>query len=196
MSRYRFLTIFLLIILCACSVNFLHAEEPATTTDSATITPRTVTPPVSRPRDTSPSLSKIAQTRLTNLAANMSNRMDAVASRLQNVNDRLNSRLNKMSEEGLDTNSARENLTAAQTKLNLAKTSLINIDSEVAAFTGSANPKENWASLKFTFLSIKDNLIASHKLILAAIESAKQATPKVQTDTAEESTISSSTDSN
>jgi hypothetical protein len=116
-----------------------------------------------------------AQTRLTNLAANISNRMDAAAGRLQNVIDRLTSRIAKLNDQGVDTASASASLSTAQQELDRAKVILRGIDGEVASFIGSENPRESWQSLKTTYTSARDALRASHQALLASVASLKAA---------------------
>ena len=147
----------------------------ATTTIVNSSTSQTVIPP-KKTFTTEPTLQRAAQIRLNNLAANLSNRMDSTVKRLQNVTDRLTSRLNKMSEAGQNVESARANLTVAQVKLDEAKKNLLTIDKEVLAFVGSATPRENWINLKNTYLTTRDAIVAAHTSILATIELAKTAT--------------------
>lgn len=151
--------------------------EPETTTVT---TPR-------RPFIAEPTLQRVAQTRLMNLAANMSNRMDSAVARLQNVTGRLNSRLGKMEIEGKDVTAARTELALAQSKLDEAKRNLATIDTEVNAFVGSATPRENWNNLKNTYLNTRALIITAHQSILATINLAQNTTVSVP-DTASTTT--------
>jgi GTP1/Obg family GTP-binding protein len=172
MNRYPFITA----VFCAfvISGSFASAQTTTpTTTDTTTVAPET---PTRRPFTAEPTLQRIAQTRLVNLAANMSNRMDSAVARLQNVTDRLNSRLTKMSSEGIDVTAATAELSLAQTKLDEAKRNLANIDTEVNAFVGSATPRENWQNLKNTYLGTRAAIVAAHQNILATINLAKNST--------------------
>lgn len=180
MNRYAFS---LVVILCALLVAGDFALAQTTTSSS---TPSTTVTTPRRPFTPEPTLPKIAQTRLTNLAANMSNRMDGVVSRLQNVSDRLSSRLGKMEAEGKNVTAARTELALAQSKLDEAKRNLSTIDTEVNAFIGSATPRENWQNLKNNYLNTRVLIIAAHQSILATINLAQNTTvvPATGTTTA------------
>ncbi len=170
MNRY----IFPAIIVCATLAMATLVSAQATTS-STTIAAETTVVPTKRPFVAEPTLQKVAQARLTNLAANMSNRMDATVKRLQNVTDRLTSRLNKMTEEGKNVDLARAELANTQTKLDEAKRNLITIDTEVNAFIGSATPRENWQNLKNTYVVTRTALILAHQSILTTITLATSA---------------------
>lgn len=154
----------------------LAQNEVASGTQNASTTTIERTTPVKRTFVAEPTLRKVAQTRLLNLAANMSNRMESAVKRLQNVTDRLNSRLTKMENEGVDVSAARAELALAQEKLQEASQNLASIDAEVNAFVGSATPRENWQNLKNTYLNSRVAIIAAHQNILATINIAQNAT--------------------
>ena len=180
------------------SASFAYAQntEPKkvimveSTTTSETITP------AKRPFTTEPTLGKIAQKRLLNLAANMSNRMEGTVKRLQNVTNRLTSRLNKMEERGINVSAARTELAQAQLKLNEASQNLEKIDIEVNGFVGSASPKENWQNLKNTYLTTRTAIIAAHQNILATINLAQNATTIPSTVSTTTSTTTASSTNN
>lgn len=185
MNRY----IFLPVIFCALFISGTYVSAQTTTSSTTVSTTPVATP--TRPLTTEPTLQKIAQNRLLNLAANMSNRMDSAVLRLQNVINRLTSRLDKMAGSGGEVTRAKTELALAQTKLDEAKRALASIDVEVNAFIGSATPRENWANLKKTYLSTRDAIVASHQSILATINLAE--TTGTAPDTMTSSTTASST---
>jgi len=123
-----------------------------------------------------------AQTRITNLSANLSNRMDAAVNRMQNVIDRLTSRINKLNELGIDTSTALDSLDKAQQEIDQAKTVLSTIDDDVANFVGSEDPRANWQKLKLTFTEIRDSIKASHQSLRATVENLKKAIAKAKID--------------
>ncbi len=168
----------ILCTLIVMSASFAYAQntEPKKVSEvESTTTSPTITP-TKRTFTTEPTLSRVAQTRLLNLAANMSNRMEGAVKRLQNVTDRLNSRLNKMEEQGKNVSVARTELAQAQLKLNVATQNIASIDTEVNAFVGSATPRENWQNLKNTYINTRIAIIAAHQNILATINLAQNAT--------------------
>ncbi len=189
MNRTLLGTSGLLCTLIIMSASFAYAQNtaPAAST-SEEVVPPDVTP-AKRTFTAEPTLRKVAQTRLLNLAANMSNRMEGVVKRLQNVADRLASRLTKMEAQGNDVTSARAELALAQQKINEANQNLTTIDTEVNAFIGSATPRENWQNLKTTYLHTRTAIIAAHQSILATINLAQNAAlPSIKSPTTASST--------
>ncbi len=186
MNRTTFLTTSILCTLIIISASFASAQNTATNTIESNASTTTSNTPPKRSFSAEPTLRKIAQTRLLNLTANMSNRMEGAVKRLQNVTDRLTSRLNKMEAEGKNMSAARAEIALAQLKLNEATQNLANIDMEVNGFVGSATPKENWQNLKNKYLITRIAIIAAHQNILATINLAQNATdvpPTISTTT-------------
>jgi hypothetical protein len=122
-------------------------------------------------------LSPLAQTRLTNLAANISNQQDALYRRLVNVTDRLHSRLEKSRNEGNNVDAAADKIIEAKTALIAAESKLRTIDADVSRFVGSTNPREEWRNLKTTYRSIHTDLGAAHKSAVEALLLLKTASP-------------------
>ena len=106
--------------------------------------------------------------------------MDAAVNRIQNVIDRLNSRINKLNELGIDTSIALDSLDKAQQEIDHAKTILTTIDDDVANFVGSEDPRANWQKLKLTFTEIRDSIKASYQSLRATVESLKEAVVKAK----------------
>lgn len=160
-----------ILILCSLFVTlavlpFITKAQDATTTDStssAPVTePATVAPTPVPPSGGRLELSPVAQTRITNLAANMSNRLDAHARRLDNVLTRLGSRIEKVAAEGKNVDTAQAALTTARAELAKANTSLSDIDDGVSSFVGSDNPRASWQSLRATYTNIHTTLRSAH----------------------------------
>jgi Mg2+ and Co2+ transporter CorA len=141
------------------------AQSTTTATTSASSTaPVVETPaPTNRPVIEPRALTAAAQTRLINLAANVSNRLDAYVRRITNVTDRLESRANKMSENGLDVTAARGKIAEARAELEKARQSLTNIDTAVNNFVKSENPRTYWQQVKATYMSARDAIKAAHR---------------------------------
>lgn len=115
------------------------------------------------------------QTRLTNLAANLSNQMDATVARIQNVIDRLYTRIDKLKADGVDTSASETSLAVAQQEIDKASSMLSSIDSDVATFIGSENPKAGWQSLKQTYSAARDAIKGSHQALVTSILTLKAA---------------------
>lgn len=187
MNRFLLLATAFTCVSVIASTN-VQAQGTTSSTPATTTATTQVTTPPKRTFVTEPTLQKIAQTRLTNLAANMSNRMDSAVKRLQNVTDRLNSRLIKMESEGKNISAAKTELENATRALAEAKDNLATIDMEVNAFIGSATPRENWQNVKNTYAVTRASIISAHTSILKTIELAKSAgvvpAPEAATSTA------------
>lgn len=142
-------------------------SEPATTTLLAPAETPIITPSIPA---TPAALSTVAQTRIRNLTANLSNRQDAAVRRLTNVTDRLESRIALMKTAGLDVQIAETSLTEVRANLERAQRNLAGINRAVDTFIGSSNPQENWLGLKRTYTDTSTALRTAHGLIVATIE--------------------------
>lgn len=189
----------MLLLLTVSNVLGITALAATTTTSSSTVTvtassSTTTTPTVEvmtpPPVDTSKALlSPTAQTRITNLAANVSNRLDATLRRLTNVHDRIQSRIEKTAALGVDTTTASIALGEANGHLTIAWTALQNIDRDVVAFIGSSNPKAGFLRLKATYTTIYSELKLAHSSLLLALRNVDGTI----TQTPESTTVSSTT---
>lgn len=193
MFTYRSTSLYLLL---AAFIILPLISQAAGSTTSATTTASSTTPLASStitvtatttstlPRRTEGiiALSPLAQTRIKNLTANLSNREDAAVRRLENVSARLESRISLLSTSGKNVDAARQHLLDANTSLAQAKLALATIDKSVETFIGSATPRESWASLKLTYTTINTNLqvsLTALRATLAALETA----PPISTST-------------
>ncbi len=150
----------------------------STTSTSTTLVATTTTVTSEAPHEPSAgtvTLSPTAQTRITNLTANLSNREDATVRRLQNVSDRLASRLAILKATGKDVTVATAHLADTKSNLDIAKTNLNTIDKAVATFVGSSNPRESWGNLKTTYTNINVNIRAAHDALKEAVAAAETA---------------------
>jgi hypothetical protein len=194
------LTYILTVIVCILGVSILPslslaqstttAAELSTSTLSTSTTETDIVPaPVIDTRQ--PALQPIAQTRIKNLAANISNRLDASVRRMTNVADRLDSRITKMSEAGFEVTPARTALTDARARLGAAMSILSTIDLEVTAFIGSSDPRAAWIRLGNIYGTINGHVVAAHTALrecIQALETAPLTVPTTATTTPETST--------
>ena len=126
-----------------------------------------------------------AQERVTNLSANMSNRMEAIIARLQNISDRLESRIVKMNESGVDTTASAAALASAQLSLDGALAEISDIDASVYAAVSAADVRSGWATLKAKFEGIRDLIKTAYSELQRSISLLKEASVQetVQQDT-------------
>lgn len=99
------------------------------------------------------------QTRVINLAANMTNRAEAMGKRITDINDRLNSGYTwiKTNREA-NLPQFEENYLAVNNFVFLNQTILNTIDQDIYSAVTSNNPKQNWNIVKNTYLQMQDNL--------------------------------------
>jgi len=142
--------IFMVALLSSASITFAQSEALPIPTPSEVPTPPE--------RDRAITLRPQTQTRIINLAANISNRLDAYINRLQNIATRLSSRLDKLQATGVEVTTARASLGRAQTALDAAKSDMAGIDQAVAAVSGSNEPVRAWREVRVRFLSARDNI--------------------------------------
>lgn len=183
---------FLCLVVLACFGNFnsLVFAQEATTSDASTTpenAPLPETAESSPPSEKRGALSAAAQARLTNLAANVSNRMDAYVRRITNVTDRLESRATKLEATGIDVTVARAKIAEARTELEKARFNLSTIDNAVAGFVGSENPRTYWQQVKNTYLATRDAIKGGHRATVETLLLLQTATPPPLTGTTTES---------
>ena len=120
-------------------------------------------------------LTERSKERITNLAANISNRFDGSINRLQNIIDRLTSRIGKLKAVGVDTGAAETSLEAAQTAINSAFTAITNIDQVVADAVSAENPRAGWSAAQAVFTEAKGHVQRSHAELKNTVDNLKVA---------------------
>ncbi len=120
-------------------------------------------------------LTERAQQRITNLAANISNRMEAALARMEQIVNRLTTRIDELEAAGVDTEVAEGHLTDAKNALDRAKVAIADIDKEMADVTGSESPKEAWQAARGTYASVKAELLTAHQALRATVAALKDA---------------------
>jgi exonuclease VII small subunit len=120
-------------------------------------------------------LQKNAQQRITNLAANISNRMEAAIRRIENVILRLESRIEKLRAQGVATEEASRALAAARTDIERARQTLATIDTDVRAAVTSNDPRTTWERVRAIYQTTHGFIRSAHQNIRIAIDALKQA---------------------
>ncbi|MCA9365875.1 hypothetical protein KC723_03185 [Candidatus Kaiserbacteria bacterium] len=119
------------------------------------------------------SLTKRKQERIINLAANISNQMDATINRLNNISERLESRIAKIQNGGSDVTGAESSLQQAKLRISEAQLKIASIDSEIYNFVTSENPRENWLELKNIYRAVKESISLAHKELVTTVAQLK-----------------------
>ncbi len=120
-------------------------------------------------------LTEVRQKRVTNLSANISNRLDAVTLRLSNIITRLESRISTLKQRGIDTQSAETKLNDAVVSLNTAKNLLTNIDTLVYEAVSSEHPYTSWQPVKERYREIVGLIRETHAALKETIQLLKEA---------------------
>ncbi|MEZ4194827.1 MAG: hypothetical protein R3B53_00280 [Candidatus Paceibacterota bacterium] len=121
-------------------------------------------------------LRAVQQERIINLAANISNRMDAAINRLFTIIERLEQRMAKMKEAGVATEPAEEKLREAARNLSEARSLMQDIDLYVTEATASTEPVGKWQSVKERYLNVGKLIRLAHQNLRESIKLLKEAT--------------------
>lgn len=160
-----------------------NRPEPTATTGVPTRPPATPGRPNAETID-GPVLPAAIQKRVINLAANMSNRIDAAAARLTHIADRLDSRLKKLAATGVNVTAAREQLARATDTLDAVAASMANIDTAVYTSVTSPEPRVAWQQVRSHFQKNHAALQSSKTQLQNAVASAKAAIRAAETGAA------------
>jgi len=126
-------------------------------------------------------LSELIQKRVINLAANISNRFDAAAARLTNISGRLDSRIEKLKSQGVNTEIAEAELAEAQTALSEVTNGMRAIDEIVYESVTSETPRQTWQEVRTLFGEAKTDLLAAKTSLRAAVAALKVAITEAET---------------
>lgn len=172
-TAFFIVSLFVVLPLFSIAQTTTDATTTSETTSASTTPPLLPPPPVIDSRQAA--LQPVAQTRITNLAANLSNRLDASVRRLTNVAGRLEQRIQKMEAEGFTVTEARNSHRAALAQLQVATISLQTIDAEVAAFVGSSDPLTAWVRLENIYGTIGTQVITAHTALRESVQTLESA---------------------
>jgi ABC-type transporter Mla subunit MlaD len=142
-------------------------DSSATTTSPVSTSTTDIPTTRETPRRTA--LLAVAQVRLTNLAANVSNQLDAFIRRLDNVTNRLASRAEKLRATSVDVTAAEAKIRESKAALDTARATLRTIDADVASFVGSTNPKESWQNVRSKYQTARTAIGEAHKTAVEAL---------------------------
>ena len=127
-------------------------------------------------------LSRAIQDRIINLALNTTNRLTSAINRLQNITDRLSSRITILREQGVDTGTAETKLAESKTTLEQARATLNSLNTIAAVIRGDT-PRESFSEIRVKFFETRDALIQTRTLLLdtvALLRGAVRTTPDTQ----------------
>lgn len=145
------------------------ATSTATSSDTQNTRPQAIPgqslyqPPVA--------LDERTQARVTNLAANLSTRMDNTAARLSQISSRLEARIALEQANGKDVTLAAAHLSDARNEIRNASSALATIDAAVFAMVTAADSRQAWVSLRNNYLTIATNLRQAHESLKLSADS-------------------------
>ena len=197
----------LIVLIVALLAIYTHAEEPeseiqtiATSTQdevknqsehdaSATTSPMEPSPNIREEHRVQ--LLQRFQDRIYNLARNISSRLTASINRLQNIADRLDTRIAKEKNMGRDTTLAETKLNEAKQSLNEARSKQGELPSVQRVLT-SDTPRESFRTVRENFLATRDLLKKAHAQLTETVLLLKNAPAKQAVD--EGGTMSTTTE--
>jgi hypothetical protein len=178
--------LFVTTLIIGVSTQFSFAQNEGTTTTSIPVVTEEVltevapSEPVARK-----GLSVGKQTRIINLAANISNKLEATMTRFDTIIARLERRIEKMEAEGYDVREAKTKLTKAQNSLSAGRSEIMDIDGVVTQMSSSENPKSGWikvrSSFKSAYVSVRETKQSLKDVITLLRQSKKEVASDIST---------------
>lgn len=121
------------------------------------------------------------QKRILNLAANISNTLEAAIARLDSISQRITKRITLMEQSGFEINAAKAKLSEAQTSLTSARNLLKSIDAKATTVSSSEKPQEIWIEVRGIFKEAFQNIVTSKQSMHETVLLLKQSQQKQQT---------------
>lgn len=119
----------------------------------------------------------MTQQRVINLAANVSNNIDATAARLLNIADRLDRRIAKISAQNLPVERASALVAEARSQLENVAGALYLIDTAVYTMATAENPAAQWPTIRNRYLTAQTGLRDTKAALQQAISALQDPTP-------------------
>ncbi len=129
-----------------------------------------------------PVLTKEKQSRIRNLSANTSNRMEAAIARIMQIIERTEARINLLEMENIDTSEARTQLEEARTHIENATLTIVGIDVLIDGVAYSEAPKEAWEQTKTVYIGTATDIRNAHSALKNSVATLTQAVAAAQTN--------------
>lgn len=183
MDMQKVLSAFFLFSITFFSTTSYVVAQTTTSTSSPETVATTSEPVVTPPINPQPVFSSVPETelpeakrkRVINLAANMSNRIEAAARRLGNIAGRLETRLYKIETETIDLDEALLYVAEAQQGTTDVFNTMEKIDEAVFASVTSETPRASWQEVKKIYQVAQSDLDAAKQALETAIVLTKEA---------------------
>jgi hypothetical protein len=120
--------------------------------------------------------------RIGQFVANIITRYDAAVNRLEILSNRIDSRIAKTEEQKIDVTKAKELLANAKAKIEIAKTSTLNITGNIASSTASstAELKKEYEIVKTEMGKAKEDIKTAHAALVDVVNSLKPGNNKTK----------------
>jgi hypothetical protein len=115
------------------------------------------------------------QNRFINLVRNVFTRMEAAVTRLENIGDRIETRIETLDSEGYDVAPARKPLADARAKLAEARERLQDAKADAEDGLVSDTPRERFAAARTEFLAVRDLIREAFILLREALAELRDA---------------------
>lgn len=117
------------------------------------------------------------QDRIMNLGGNIRNRIHAVVSRFDGIAVRLESRMNKLEQEGYDTIQSRKLITQAYAQQEVTRGHLTKLDT-LPTLISSDTPRASFEIIREEFIHAKDSLRQTQSILWLTVQEMKSITEK------------------
>ena len=169
----------------SCIPHTVQAAESSSTTkmvtpESSTTSQSTRTPevmPQSMKEYQRSTLDTRTQERIMNLGGNIRNRIHALMSRFEGIAIRLESRMNKIEQEGYSTTQTRALIAQVYAQLEITKVHLAKLDA-LPALISSDTPRASFAIIREEFRYAEDSLRKTHTLLGLTVHELQTLTSK------------------
>lgn len=180
MKKFTLLDIALLFLLSMASVlcvgvtSAIGADETVTEIQGMENTREVGTMKRENREEPREAFTRTIQDRIINLAGNVTARLTAIFERLNTISTRLESRMQKLEEMGVNTQTARAKLAEANTMIRAGIDALSRTSSVSEAIRGNT-PRESFARIRTQFTEIREMARQSYGLLKETVTLLKEA---------------------
>ncbi len=135
---------------------------------------------IKKERNEPPVLEEKVQKRIRNLSSNITNRLNAVIERFEKIITRIQSRINKLANDGIDVTEAIYTLDEARNHLVPARLLLKQQEDTIVAIALSSTPRIDWNINKEHFKKANEELRMAHSSLKETISVLREAIKVVE----------------
>jgi len=113
-------------------------------------------------------------------AERMTKRLNAALDRIKKLGDRVDSRISKLKERGVDTTRAEELMGEARISVSVAREGVVNAKAAIVAALELENPKEAFEEVRRIVKGVVENIKSAHMATVEAIKALKASLKEVE----------------